>query len=120
MSRLPPHHAFPDIADEVVGQLADTERLAAAATALSQLKRSEREVFSLVVWSGLDYSAAAEALGIPTGTVRSRLSRARNKLRRLVEAELRPVADDMGPAPAGRHAAVGSPAEALATQRKTR
>ncbi|MGW0828381.1 RNA polymerase sigma factor [Streptomyces sp. NPDC002845] len=120
MSRLPPHDAFPDIADEVVGQLADTERLAAAATALSRLKRSEREVFSLVVWSGLSYSAAAEALGVPTGTVRSRLSRARNKLRRLVEAELRPGADDMEPAPASGHTAVGSPAEALATRRKTR
>ena len=31
----------------------------------------------------LDYAAAAQALGIPVGTVRSRLSRARRKLRQL-------------------------------------
>ncbi|MFC6680033.1 RNA polymerase sigma factor [Nonomuraea ferruginea] len=31
-------------------------------------------------WAGLDYAEAAEALGIPIGTVRSRLSRARKKL----------------------------------------
>jgi RNA polymerase sigma-70 factor (ECF subfamily) len=34
------------------------------------------------------YTAAAEALGIAVGTVRSRLSRARAKLRKLTEAEL--------------------------------
>lgn len=37
---------------------------------------------------GLDYEAAAEALGIPVGTVASRLSRARKKLRRKAEAAL--------------------------------
>ncbi|MFH9294675.1 RNA polymerase sigma factor [Streptomyces sp. NPDC017520] len=89
MARLPAARNAQDFADEVVGQLADAQRLAAAAKALSRLKRSEREVFTLVVWSGLSYTAAAEALGLPIGTVRSRLSRARTKLRRLVEAELR-------------------------------
>ncbi|MEU3743832.1 MULTISPECIES: RNA polymerase sigma factor [Streptomyces] len=88
VSRLPPPEALPDFADEVVGQLADTQRLVAAARALHRLKRSEREVFALIVWSGLGYAATAEALGIPVGTVRSRLSRAREKLRRLVGEEL--------------------------------
>ncbi|MFB9553534.1 RNA polymerase sigma factor [Streptomyces roseoviridis] len=88
MSRLPPPEALPDFSDEVVGQMADAQRLAAVARALQRLKRTEREVFTLVVWSDLGYAAAAEALGIPVGTVRSRLSRAREKLRRLVEAEL--------------------------------
>ncbi|MEW2608392.1 sigma factor-like helix-turn-helix DNA-binding protein [Streptomyces sp. NPDC047916] len=40
------------------------------------------------MWSGLSYPAAAEALGVPTGTVRPRLSRARVKLRQMVEAGL--------------------------------
>ncbi len=88
MSRLPPPEAMPDFSDEVVGQMADAQRLAAAARALQRLKRSEREVFSLVVWSDLGYAAVAEALGIPVGTVRSRLSRARQKLRGFVEEEL--------------------------------
>lgn len=88
MSRLPPPEAMPDFSDEVVGQMADAQRLAAAGRALRRLKRSEREVFSLIVWSGLEYAAAAEALRLPVGTVRSRLSRARQKLRRFVEEEL--------------------------------
>jgi RNA polymerase sigma-70 factor (ECF subfamily) len=49
--------------------------------ALRTLRRGEREVIALCVWAGLDYSSAAEALGVPVGTVRSRLSRARAKLR---------------------------------------
>ncbi|MBC7271329.1 MAG: sigma-70 region 4 domain-containing protein, partial [Streptomyces sp.] len=45
----------------------------------------EREVLALCVWGGLDYAAAAEALGVPVGTVRSRLSRARAKLAKHLE-----------------------------------
>ncbi|MER7048128.1 RNA polymerase sigma factor [Streptomyces jumonjinensis] len=88
MSRLPPVEPLPDFSDMVVGQLIDSQRLAAAARALNRLKQGEREVFALVVWSDLGYAAAAEALGIPVGTVRSRLSRAREKLRGLVKEEL--------------------------------
>ncbi|MFC9705215.1 RNA polymerase sigma factor [Streptomyces sp. NPDC056943] len=88
MSRLSLSETSPDFSDEVVRQMADAQRLAAAARALQRLKRTEREVFALVVWSDLGYAAAAEALGIPVGTVRSRLSRAREKLRRLVDEEL--------------------------------
>ncbi|MFF4173781.1 RNA polymerase sigma factor [Streptomyces sp. NPDC001744] len=91
MSRLSLPEPLPDFSDEVVGQMVDAQRLAAAARALQGLKRTEREVFALVVWSDLGYAAAAEALGIPVGTVRSRLSRAREKLRRLVGEE--PAAD---------------------------
>jgi RNA polymerase sigma-70 factor (ECF subfamily) len=48
-------------------------------------------VLALCVWSGLDYAEAAEALGVPVGTVRSRLARARKKLHKLViAARLRP------------------------------
>ena len=40
----------------------------------------DREVIALVVWSGLSYEQAARALGVPVGTVRSRLARARARL----------------------------------------
>ncbi|MFB7512610.1 RNA polymerase sigma factor [Streptomyces sp. NPDC056144] len=80
MNRLPREEALPDFADELVGRIDDAERVAAVQSALARLRRPEREVVALCVWSGLDYAAAAEALGIPVGTVRSRLSRARKKL----------------------------------------
>ncbi|WP_103884504.1 RNA polymerase sigma factor [Actinacidiphila yanglinensis] len=88
LSRVPPRPAQPDFADEVVGRMDDAERLAAAQRALRRLRRGEREVFSLCVWAGLDYAAAADALGVPVGTVRSRLSRARRRLRELADEEL--------------------------------
>lgn len=84
--REPP--SSPDHADEVNGRLDDARRLAAAMGALATLRRPEREVLVLCLWEGLDYAATATALGIPIGTVRSRLSRAREKLRRLTSASL--------------------------------
>nr|WP_207944635.1 RNA polymerase sigma factor [Actinomadura rubrisoli] len=89
LSRLPRGDTMPDFADDLVGRMADAEQLAAARAALGRLRPAEREVFALVVWSGLDYAEAAEALAVPVGTVRSRLSRARKRLRELTDADLR-------------------------------
>ncbi|MEW1718681.1 RNA polymerase sigma factor [Streptomyces sp. NPDC093109] len=80
--------AVPDHAEEVAGRVDDRRRLATVLTCLAALRRTEREVIALCLGEGLDYEAAAEALGIPVGTVASRLSRARKKLRTLAEAEL--------------------------------
>ncbi|MFI0965870.1 RNA polymerase sigma factor [Streptomyces sp. NPDC021080] len=88
LSRVPPHDTAPDFADEVVERMEDAGRLAAAQRALRRLRRGEREVFALCVWTGLDYAAAAEALDVPIGTIRSRLSRARRRLRELTDEEL--------------------------------
>ncbi|MGW7361912.1 RNA polymerase sigma factor [Streptomyces sp. NPDC054841] len=91
--------SVPDHADEVADRVDDRRRLATALTALAALRRPEREVIALCLGEGLDYEAAAEALGIPVGTVASRLSRARKKLRALAEAELaRPLAATVRPA----------------------
>ncbi|MGW1073905.1 RNA polymerase sigma factor [Streptomyces sp. NPDC002537] len=88
MARLPAKETMPDFATDLVGRLADAEHLAAAKKALGRLRRSEREVITLCVWSGLSYAEAAEALDVPVGTVRSRLSRARTRLRKLADHEL--------------------------------
>ncbi len=88
MARLPPREPLPDLADDVVGRMADAERLVAARRALERLRPAHREVFMLCVWSGLGYEEAAAALGVRVGTVRSRLSRARDRLRRLTDEEL--------------------------------
>jgi RNA polymerase sigma factor (sigma-70 family) len=82
MARLPAPEAVPDFADELAGRIDDTARLAARA-AFASLRPAEQDVVALCAWSDLDYAAAARALGIPVGTVRSRLSRARRKLRQL-------------------------------------
>jgi RNA polymerase sigma-70 factor (ECF subfamily) len=88
MYRLPPRDPVPDFADELVGRLEDGERIAAARAALDRLSRNDQEIIMLCVWAGLDYAATAGALGITVGTVRSRLSRARTRLRELTETTM--------------------------------
>ncbi|WP_327089121.1 RNA polymerase sigma factor [Nonomuraea sp. NBC_01738] len=80
MTRAPRAEPVADFADEVVGRIADAERVTAVSRAFDGLRKAEQDVLSLCVGAGLDYAEAAEALGIPVGTVRSRLSRARKKL----------------------------------------
>jgi RNA polymerase sigma factor (sigma-70 family) len=53
----------------------------AVAAALAELDPDQRDVVLLITWAELSYGQAAEALGIPEGTVRSRMSRARSRLR---------------------------------------
>jgi RNA polymerase sigma-70 factor (ECF subfamily) len=55
--------------------------------ALGQVPAEMRAVILLIGLEGLSYAAAGKVLGIPTGTVRSRLSRGREALRRLMGAE---------------------------------
>jgi RNA polymerase sigma-70 factor (ECF subfamily) len=55
--------------------------------ALGQLPAEQRAVILLIGLEGMSYSEASAALGVPTGTVRSRLSRARLALRRLMDVE---------------------------------
>jgi RNA polymerase sigma factor (sigma-70 family) len=55
-----------------------SEQLVAA---LEQLDDYDREALLLYAWGELKYAEIANVLGIPVGTVRSRLNRARRKLR---------------------------------------
>jgi RNA polymerase sigma factor (sigma-70 family) len=80
LSRLNADVAAPDHAADVASRIDDERRMAEVRVAIRQLPRGEREVVELVLWAGLDYASAAVALDIPIGTVRSRLSRARNRL----------------------------------------
>ena len=59
-------------------ELRDLER------ALDKLPVEQREVILLVGLEGMAYEEVAEVLGVPVGTVRSRLSRGRDALRRLM------------------------------------
>jgi RNA polymerase sigma factor (sigma-70 family) len=77
---------FTDQVDERVTATAASRRLAEA---LTGLKAAYRDALLLVAWGGLTYEETAAALGIPAGTVRSRISRAR--------ADLRRTLGDLGP-----------------------
>jgi RNA polymerase sigma-70 factor (ECF subfamily) len=90
LARVAPREVIPDFAEDLAGRMDDAQTLASVRAALSTLRPAEREVVALCVWEQLDYSAAAQALGIPVGTVRSRLSRARRKLLRMTEPGPRP------------------------------
>jgi RNA polymerase sigma factor (sigma-70 family) len=57
------------------------------ADALAALPREERDVLLLFAWADFDYGEIAAALGIPVGTVRSRLHRARAHVRAALERE---------------------------------
>lgn len=47
---------------------------------LALLPKDQQDVIELVAWSGLDMAECSQVLGVPVGTVKSRLSRARKKL----------------------------------------
>ncbi|MFJ8488139.1 RNA polymerase sigma factor [Streptomyces sp. NPDC094038] len=82
LSRLPEpvEHEEP-VADRAVARAGATGVRRELAAALGGLSARHRDVVLLVAWAGLDYEEAAEALGVPVGTVRSRLHRARSRLR---------------------------------------
>jgi RNA polymerase sigma factor (sigma-70 family) len=67
-----------DLVDSRVCAAAVQRDLAAA---LAALPGGDRDVLLLIAWADLSYEETAAALGIPVGTVRSRLHRARRKVR---------------------------------------
>jgi len=81
LAKLPTAEAEPDPAEDAARRM-DTERAVREVLhALRGLRQADQEVLALCDWAGLTYAEAAGALGIPEGTLRSRLSRARKHLR---------------------------------------
>lgn len=68
-------------ADLVASQVAAAAVQRDLAAALAALPAGDRDVLLLIAWADLSYEETAAALGIPVGTVRSRLNRARRKVR---------------------------------------
>lgn len=73
-----------DVSDEVAGRLDDQRRMVEILAAVRRLPRAEREAVALCLWSGVPYPDAAVVLGISEVAVRSRVSRARARLARIV------------------------------------
>jgi RNA polymerase sigma-70 factor (ECF subfamily) len=70
-----------DLADRCAERVTAQQLGPPIAAAVSGLSRRERDLLLLIAWAELTYTEAAQALGIPVGTVRSRLSRTRVKIR---------------------------------------
>ena len=107
LARLPSARSVQvdDPADEVARRLDDTRRLSDVRRAFRQLRDRDREVLLVCVWGGMDYASAAVALGVPVGTVRSRLSRARARLTELADRAPQPRSRHQRPAGSDRAAA---------------
>jgi DNA-directed RNA polymerase specialized sigma24 family protein len=78
---LAPLAAGHDPWPEVDTRLDAAARLPGLRRALAGLMSGDREVLLLVTWEGLTPAEAAVVLGIPQGTARSRLHRARAAMR---------------------------------------
>lgn len=86
--RRPSHHEIalaPDELAAVAPSRAPAQEGAVEMTdfmrAFEKLSGARQETIMLIGWDGMSYDDAAARLGVPTGTVRSRLSRAREELR---------------------------------------
>lgn len=74
--------------------------------AIAKLPEEQRQVILLVGLEGMSYAEVALVLGVPVGTVRSRLSRGREQLRHLMDiGEEAPSAPAQSRMPPGRRRA---------------
>ncbi|MEP7021805.1 MAG: RNA polymerase sigma factor [Pseudonocardiales bacterium] len=81
LARLPDERASDGHADRAAEQVSAEAMRGPLAAALAELSPGDRDVLLLTAWVGLGYGEVSQALGIPAGTVRSRLNRARRKVR---------------------------------------
>jgi RNA polymerase sigma-70 factor (ECF subfamily) len=83
LGRMPKAEPELDFAGESDQRLDDERQAQRALGLMGKLRRQEQDVFFLSAVMDLSYEDAALALGVPVGTVRSRLSRARSRIREL-------------------------------------
>lgn len=80
MANLPPAQPASDFTEDIDDRLVNKGRAEAVRQAFARLSHNGRNVITLCVIQELTIRQAAEALGVPLGTVKSRLSQAKQKL----------------------------------------
>ena len=69
-----------DLEAEAIARVDAIQQVREGGAAIRQLPRREREVLALLAWGDLSYGEIGEALGLPIGTVRSRIAEGRARL----------------------------------------
>ena len=75
-------------------QASGEREIAAVSAALEQLPAEQRLALTLVAVEGKSYAEAAEILEVPTGTIMSRIARARRNLAKIWAAQTEQIAGD--------------------------
>ena len=83
LRRLPTPRPDPGFDDLVAARIDDERQMRHVLELTRRLPKREQDVLALCAWAELSYEDAALALAVSVGTVRSRLSRARARLREL-------------------------------------
>ena len=81
LTKVGPPGSVDGPADRIAGRVDAQSNRGRLARALAAISQGDRDVLLLVAWAGLSGEEAARALDIPAGTARSRLHRARKKIR---------------------------------------
>ncbi|SQD98237.1 MULTISPECIES: RNA polymerase sigma factor [unclassified Parafrankia] len=87
LERALPDRPEPAAADRVADRVDANATVQSLVRALAELPDGERDALLLLAWGDLRYEEIATALAVPVGTVRSRIHRARNRLRATLAAD---------------------------------
>lgn len=99
LDRVAPPLDTADFAEDSVSRMDDERMMRRLLEILRDLPLPDQEVLQCV-WSGLSYEETALALDLPMGTVRSRLHRARHRLRELAFSSGHSLGEEPTPAAA--------------------
>jgi RNA polymerase sigma factor (sigma-70 family) len=95
VQRATREQTVPDTADDALGRVEFEDRVEGMAPALRAVDPKYLDVLLLLTGPQLTYAQIARALGIPVGTVRSRLSRGRAQLRELLDESGQYLGDEV-------------------------